>query len=42
MGLFNAKVSQTIWYGLASGVAFWGLTLYKPKYYYCLANVQRI
>lgn len=42
MALMNAKVSQFIWYGLASGITFWGLTLYKPKYYLCLANVQRI
>ena len=42
MGLMNAKISEVIWYGAATAITFWGLTLHKPKYYYCMANVQRL
>ena len=42
MNIINAKVTQAVWYGLASTMAFWGLTLYKPNYSVCWANVKRI
>ena len=42
MALINAKLSQTIWYGLATASAFWGMTLYKPKYCICLAETKHI
>jgi hypothetical protein len=42
MALINGKVSQTIWYGLAFASAFWGLTLYKPRYCVCFAKVESL
>ena len=42
MALINAKVSQAIWYGLMGGLTYTALTMYKPKYYFCMANVKHI
>jgi hypothetical protein len=42
MAIRNAKISEAIWYGLSTGIVFFGLSLYKPKYYYYFANVQHI
>ena len=42
MALINGRLSEIAWYGVAAGVTYWGLTLYKPKYYFCMARVQRI
>ena len=42
MAIRNAKVSEAIWYGLATGLVFFGLNLYRPKYYYTFAKVEHI
>ena len=42
MKVINAKISEALWYGLFTGLVFTGLTVYKPKYSYSFANVQRI
>lgn len=42
MGIRNARVSEAIWYGLATGIVFFGLSLYRPKYYYYFAKVEHI
>jgi len=42
MALINKQVSTVVAYGVVSAFTYVGLTLYKPRYWYCLANVQHI
>jgi predicted transcriptional regulator of viral defense system len=42
MALINARVSEVIAYGFVSALTYVGLTMYKPRYWYCTANVQHI
>ena len=42
MALINATVSQVISYGMVGVLSYVGLTLYKPRYWLCTAQVQHI
>lgn len=42
MALRHAKISEMIWYGFTAGVVYFGISAYKPRYFFTFANVQRI
>jgi len=42
MAVRHAQLSQYIWYGFTAGIVYFGITVYKPRYFFTFANVQRI
>lgn len=42
MGVRHAKISELVWYGFTAGIVYFGISAYKPRYFYTFANVQRI
>jgi hypothetical protein len=42
MGARHARLSEILWYGLATGITFTGILAFKPRYYLGLATVERI
>lgn len=42
MAIKNAKVSEFIWYGLSTAVVYFGISAFKPRYFYTFATVQNI
>jgi hypothetical protein len=42
MAVRHAQLSQFLWYGLTGGIVYFGITAYKPRYFFTFANVQRI
>ena len=42
MAVRHAQLSQLIWYGLTGAIVYFGISAYKPRYFFTFANVQRI
>lgn len=42
MAIRHAQLSQALWYGFTGAIVYFGITAYKPRYFYTFAKVQRI